>query len=82
MIIKTPIQELIYVLDFFNQLYKNDQELVGQEFYKYFDKRKEILKYQEKYSIIDAYNAGADKPFFFKNYTGSNYFEKNLENHE
>jgi hypothetical protein len=76
MIIKTPIQELIYVLEFFNQLYKNYQELIGQEFYKYFEKRKEIFEYQEKYLIIDSFDAGCDIPFFL-DYNGKEYFLKN-----
>ena len=81
MIIKTPIQELIYVLEFFNQLYKNDQELVGQELYKYFQKRKEIFEYQEKYLIIDSFNAGYNRCSFFE-YNGLDYFLDNFENHE
>jgi hypothetical protein len=82
MIIKTPIQELIFVLDFFNKVYKEDQDTINSEFTKFFIKHQEVLKYSEKYLIIDSFDAGLDiPPFYFLKYDGKKYFLENF-NHE
>jgi hypothetical protein len=81
MIIKTPIQELIFVLDFFNKVYLEDQETINSEFTKFFIKHQEVLKYSEKYLIIDSFDAGCDIPFFL-DYKGREYFIDNFKDHE
>ena len=43
MIIKTPMQELIYVLDFFTEVYKGDKETIGSEFTKFVIKNLENI---------------------------------------
>jgi hypothetical protein len=80
MIIKTPIQELIFVLDFFTKVYKEDQDSINSEFTKWFIKHLEVLKYSEKYLIIDSFDAGFDIPFCLQ-FDGKQYFLENF-NHE
>jgi hypothetical protein len=79
MIIKTPIQELIYVLDFFQKLYQDDQETINREFTKFFIKFKDHLKNQENFLIITSFDDGTDIPFFSR-YDGRQYFKENFNN--
>jgi hypothetical protein len=81
MIIKTPIQELEYVLDFFNKVYKEDQETIASEFLKYFIKTKQALEYAEKQNIIDSYDAGTCGSIY-KAYHGLTYYYDNFVNNE
>jgi hypothetical protein len=81
MIIKTPIEELVYVLDFLKKVYQDDQETINSEFLKFFIKHLEALKYAEKYLIIDSFDAGTDVNFFWKEIDGAKYFLLNF-NHE
>ena len=80
MIIKTPMQELIYVLDFFTEVYKNDKETIGSEFTKFVIKNLHTLYNAEKNLIIDSFDAGKSKPFY-EDQTGKEYFLENY-NHE
>lgn len=75
------MQELIYVLEFFNKVYKDDQETINAEFTKFFIKHVDVLKYTEKYLIIDSFDAGTDIPIFL-HYDGKQYFLENFTNHE
>jgi hypothetical protein len=77
MIIKTPMQELIYVLDFFEKLYQDDQETINTEFTKFFIKFKDHLKNQENYLIINSFDNGTDIPFFSR-FDGRQYFLENF----
>lgn len=79
MIIKTPIQELIYVLDFFTEVYKGDKETIGSEFTKFVIKNLHTLYNAEKNLIIDSFDAGKSKPFY-EDQDGKEYFKENFNN--
>jgi hypothetical protein len=81
MIIKTPIQELIFVLDFFNKVYKEDQDTINSEFTKFFIKFQKALLSGEQYLIIHSFDAGTDIPFFSR-FDGRQYFLQNFTDHE
>jgi hypothetical protein len=81
MITKTPMQELIYVLDFFQKVYQDDQEAINSEFTKFFIKFQKALLSGEQYLIIHSFDAGTDIPFFSR-FDGRQYFLQNFTDHE
>ena len=75
------MQELIYVLDFFTEVYKGDKETIGSEFTKFVIKNLHTLYNAEKHLIIDSFDAGSNINFFSIQIDGAKYFKENF-NHE
>lgn len=79
MIIKTPINELKFVLEYLNKTHNPDA--VAETFLEYFKNHLPAFEYKEKYIIVDAFNAGTEIPLFIY-FDGQNYFKEKFEVNE
>jgi hypothetical protein len=87
----TPIQELQYILDCYekvnNQHDQQDNRIaIALAFTEYFRSNKDVLLYEEKYFIVDAYDLGNDPFKMHRNIpaeektNGQIFFENNFIN--
>ena len=82
----TPIQELQYILDSYQKCHKDNPQAAAMAFTEYFRSNKDVLLYNEKYNIVDAYDLGNDPFSMHRNIpakektNGQIFFENNFIN--
>jgi hypothetical protein len=82
----TPMQELEHIWYCYQSQYKNNLQRAAMEFAEYFRANKDVLLYNEKHNIVDAYDIGNDPFSMHRNISvhektnGQIFFENNFIN--